>query len=199
MNLVKQLPCMAPSLCDLMLKEVEHSSFGREMMTDGDGHVVVGEGRSNSLCDIPESFSETVLSVLNETISNWSRQVAEECPDFCQQLKLPGVTPGLKTRLEKATILRYEQSQEYKWHIDQPLPLNLLLTPYGCETRNWSIVLYLNDDFEGGETQVLEDVYTPKKGTALVFPSSWHYPHTALPVKQGIKYALVTWYHQEFD
>ena len=199
MNLVKQLPCMAPSLCDLLLEEVDHYSFGRAMMTDNGGSPVIGEGRSNFLCQVPESFSQTLLSVLNSVISNWSKQVAEECPDFWMQLKLPGVTPGLETSLEQVTILRYEQGQEYKWHIDQPLPYSTTLTPYSAETRVWSVVLYLNDDFEGGETQVLEDIYIPKKGTALVFPSSWHYPHTALPVKQGTKYAVVTWYHPVFD
>jgi hypothetical protein len=61
-----------------------------------------------------------------------------------------------------------------------------------------SVVGYLNDDFEGGETAFdrQELQIRPKQGAVLVFPSFFTYPHQALAVTSGRKYVFTTWlYH----
>jgi len=87
-------------------------------------------------------------------------------------------------------VLKYEVGQEFPPHIDQnQLPMMF--------TRCLSIVLYLNDDFVGGET-VFGDIgvtIKPQTGHALVFPSNFAYPHCSTPITQGTKYSLVTWLH----
>ena len=42
-----------------------------------------------------------------------------------------------------------------------------------------SDLLYPNDDYEGGEFFVAEHQYLPRKGSAIVFPSNFMYPHEA--------------------
>lgn len=97
---------------------------------------------------------------------------------------------------ESCSILRYQPGQYYKRHID-----NLLLASrldevaHGIPTRDVSVVGYLNDDFEGGETffdrQNLK--VKPQLGNVLVFPSYYTHPHQALPVTKGQKYSFTTW------
>ncbi|MDJ0714647.1 MAG: 2OG-Fe(II) oxygenase [Prochloraceae cyanobacterium] len=100
---------------------------------------------------------------------------------------------------ETCTILRYEPGQFYKRHVD-----NLLLrnrfdeASKGIPIRDVSIVGYLNEDFEGGETyfdrQNLK--LKPEMGNVAVFPAFWTHPHQSLPVTKGVKYSFVTWlYH----
>jgi len=100
---------------------------------------------------------------------------------------------------EMCSILRYLPGQSYKRHVD-----NLLLASrfmeleQGIPTRDVSIVGYLNDDFEGGETLFdRQNVKVkPKSGSAVVFPAYYTHPHQALPVTRGRKYVFTTWlYH----
>ena len=66
----------------------------------------------------------------------------------------------------------------------------------GPSTKRWiSAIIYLNDDYEGGE---LEFVHfgvklKPTKGSLVIFPSNYAYSHIAHPVTSGTKYAIVTW------
>lgn len=97
--------------------------------------------------------------------------------------------PGLEiTNDEGYWIVKYEVGGDFKIHQDQG--------PYH-PTRCVSLVLYLNDDFEGGETDFPEIPRTvkPKQGSALLFPSNFTYPHRVFPVTKGTKYSLVTWFH----
>lgn len=66
-------------------------------------------------------------------------------------------------------------------------------TDHGIKTshRQFSLVCYLNDDFEGGLTAfpLLQTFVRPRAGHALVFPSE--YLHASTPLKSGTKYILV--------
>ncbi|HEX8493850.1 MAG TPA: 2OG-Fe(II) oxygenase [Pyrinomonadaceae bacterium] len=59
--------------------------------------------------------------------------------------------------------------------------------------RYYSVVCYLNDDFEGGATRFpsLDYSATPRCGKAILFPST--YLHGGEPVKSGEKHILVSW------
>lgn len=57
-----------------------------------------------------------------------------------------------------------------------------------------SAVIYINDDYEGGEIQFPRlDGYTltPKVGDIAIFPSNYIYEHASLPMKSGTKYCVV--------
>ena len=58
----------------------------------------------------------------------------------------------------------------------------------------FAALLYLNDDFEGGETVFYPDVsIKPKKGSVLLFPPYWMFPHRGNPVIKGKKYIMSTY------
>ena len=62
---------------------------------------------------------------------------------------------------------------------------------YNCTV---SAVIYLNDDYEGGEINFprLDNfTYKPKVGDIAVFPSNYIYEHAAMPIKSGTKYCVV--------
>jgi len=97
---------------------------------------------------------------------------------------------------ENFSILRYQTGQFYQRHVD-----NILLASrfqevqQGIPTRDISVVGYLNDGFQGGETYFdRQDIkITPEAGSVLVFPSYFTHPHQSLPVTTGTKYAFTTW------
>jgi hypothetical protein len=86
---------------------------------------------------------------------------------------------------EAFNFVKYEgQGQEFKIHADHGPHYNTTV----------SIVVYLNNDYEGGEIQFprLDNLtYTPKVGDIAVFPSNYIYEHASLPMKSGTKYCIV--------
>jgi prolyl 4-hydroxylase len=97
---------------------------------------------------------------------------------------------------ETCSILRYNPSQYYKRHVDNLLLAGRLAeAAKGVPTRDVSIIGYLNQECEGGETYLDRQgiKVKPEAGAALVFPSYYTYPHQSLPVTAGVKYAFTTW------
>jgi Rps23 Pro-64 3,4-dihydroxylase Tpa1-like proline 4-hydroxylase len=87
---------------------------------------------------------------------------------------------------EGYVLLKYETGTMYNQHYD--------CGPKQCH-RVFSVICYLNDDYEGGELEFpyLNLTYKPSAGDVLVFPSNYTFSHIAHPVKSGVKYSLVTW------
>jgi hypothetical protein len=61
--------------------------------------------------------------------------------------------------------------------------------------RFLSFFWYLNDVEVGGETKFKNFTVTPKKGSLLVFPPLWMFPHKAEKPISGSKYLLHTYLH----
>lgn len=81
-------------------------------------------------------------------------------------------------------LVRYLPGGHYMAHIDAGQDM---------ENRYFSVVCYLNSDFEGGGTWFPNLSYrvVPESGKAVIFPSK--YLHAAEPVLDREKYVLVTW------
>jgi prolyl 4-hydroxylase len=95
---------------------------------------------------------------------------------------------------EPLQILRYQPGQEYKPHTDAVPGLE--------NQRIMTMLVYLNDDFEGGETCFLEADLTirPKRGEGLLFMNvdAKGEPdptvlHSGLPVTSGVKFLASRW------
>lgn len=87
--------------------------------------------------------------------------------------------------LENVNINRYEPGQQYHAHSDAA----------GNSTRVISALVYLNDDFTGGETEfvLFGEKVQPKAGRLVIFPSNYAYAHAALPPSEGTKYSAAFW------
>ncbi|BFO65573.1 2OG-Fe(II) oxygenase [Chryseobacterium sp. KCF3-3] len=86
---------------------------------------------------------------------------------------------------EMLRVYKYAPGQQFKMHRDGSYIRN------EREKSFYTFMIYLNDDFEGGETE-FENLFTvaPKKGTALIF----HHPlrHEGKTLISGLKYVLRT-------
>lgn len=83
-------------------------------------------------------------------------------------------------------LLKYEVGDFYKTHTDS----------FKDRPRAVSCSFMLNDDYEGGEFAFFnrELVYKLKKGSCIMFPSNFMYPHEVMPVTSGTRYSIVTWF-----
>jgi predicted 2-oxoglutarate/Fe(II)-dependent dioxygenase YbiX len=83
-------------------------------------------------------------------------------------------------------LLRYKEGQFYTQHTDS----------FKMRPRAISCSFVLNDDYEGGEFAFFdrELIYNLKKGSCIMFPSNFMYPHEIMPVTSGTRYSIVTWF-----
>jgi|TARA_E500000318_G_scaffold73605_1_gene68276 hypothetical protein len=56
-----------------------------------------------------------------------------------------------------------------------------------------SVILFLNDDYKGGHFIVADKEYVTKKGSAIIFPSNFMFPHEVKKVTDGERWSIVTW------
>lgn len=87
--------------------------------------------------------------------------------------------------------LKYEEGGFYKLHHD-----------HDCTVpRTLSLIMCLNNDYEGGELIFHEPkkgpgkirtVY-PKPGRVIIWPSTFLYPHSVEKVTKGTRYTIVSW------
>jgi prolyl 4-hydroxylase len=94
-------------------------------------------------------------------------------------------TWGVDLRQHAEThFVRYSPGNYYTPHSD---------TGLNRSDRYFTVICYLNDDFEGGQTSFPQLDYriTPRSGKAVIFPAT--YLHCAEPVISGEKYILVSW------
>jgi predicted 2-oxoglutarate/Fe(II)-dependent dioxygenase YbiX len=83
------------------------------------------------------------------------------------------------------TLLKYEEGEFYIEHTDS----------FKQQQRSLSCSIQLNEDYMGGEFAFFgrEMMIRSKKGSAIVFPSNFMYPHEVMPVTQGTRYSIITW------
>jgi hypothetical protein len=92
------------------------------------------------------------------------------------------------THSNQSEFLMYDVKGKYETHVDT-------FHAQSNETRKLTILVFLNDDFEGGKFYIQnshERMYPEqKKGTVLIFPSFM--PHGVEPITKGVRYSIVTW------
>ena len=96
---------------------------------------------------------------------------------------------------EQPQLLRYTSGGYYVYHSDA--------YDYEIEEKAWrkavdrdiSLLLYLNDEYTGGELEFKRLSYTlrPQAGMLVWFPSDVRYEHMAKLVTSGRRYVIVSW------
>jgi predicted 2-oxoglutarate/Fe(II)-dependent dioxygenase YbiX len=92
-------------------------------------------------------------------------------------------------RVSQIDLLKYSLGGKYQVHTDY----------YNASNRHLSIILNLNDNYEGGDLiftdQKEKEIKRLKldKGTIVFFPSNFMYPHSIQPITKGTRYSIVSW------
>jgi hypothetical protein len=106
--------------------------------------------------------------------------IRQALPEHVQGMRLLGISE------DRTIFLRYEPGDSFPSHTDSPY------VPGSSSQSLFTLVIYLNDDYEGGETFFPDhnQLVRPQTGTALIFAHGIR--HEALKLLRGAKYALHT-------
>lgn len=116
---------------------------------------------------------------LIHTDSNLAQKYWEKLNPFCPQSIEDYQVVGLN---EQFRFYKYESEQRFKRHIDGRFKRN------ESEESRITFMIYLNDEYIGGETKFNNITIQPKTGTALCFIHEQK--HEGVPVIQGEKFVL---------
>jgi hypothetical protein len=103
----------------------------------------------------------------------------------------PFAQQSIKAREYNQYLTRYEKHGGLPLHNDQE----------NVGSRTLGSILYLNDDYDGGELRFPEFGISlkPEAGSVVMFPSNFLYMHEVLPMTNGSRYAMPHWYHNTED
>jgi hypothetical protein len=153
--------------CDSYVAFSESCGFGEAPINTSFGPAMIKDVRNNSrvLVDIP-SLAQFV----------WERA----------KLYAPATLAGQRAVgvNERFRFYRYDPGQTFRWHRDGYFERD------NRERSRLTLMIYLNDDFEGGQTRFEHTVIQPRKGMALCF--AHRLLHEGAEVKRGRKYVMRT-------
>ena len=92
-------------------------------------------------------------------------------------------------KINQIDLLKYNLGGKYEIHTDH----------YTYSPRHLSIIINLNDTYEGGDliftNQQNKEIKRLKldKGSIVFFPSNFMYPHSIQPITKGERYSIVAW------
>lgn len=122
------------------------------------------------------SISDRLFYALDTGFEHYSKEV------------YPYASRNIKGKEDRMSILKYEKAGYLPPHTD-----------HGSSSRTLSVVLYLNDNYDGGEITFpyvgSGITIKPEAGSAIFFPSMFVYVHEISEVTNGTRYALPNWYH----
>ena len=161
----------------------------RSKTGDGDDAEITNNRTSTTLAVPLDSEIDNILALsINKTLLAYIETLNTNYKLKDNETWLNHLPEKLES--EPFQINRYGESQEYKWHTDQGYNYR---NEVGIFMRQFSVVVYLNDDFDGGETEFQFAKITPQKGACLIFPSNFMFSHCARPIKNGVKYSCASW------
>tara|TARA_R110001599_G_scaffold53149_1_gene148558 strand:+ start:230 stop:715 length:486 start_codon:yes stop_codon:yes gene_type:complete len=93
---------------------------------------------------------------------------------------------NLCNKIDKKLTINYFQIVEWPMNESQGEHVDFSYHPY-------TSIVYLNDDFEGGETVVDKKIYKPVKNSLISFEGN-KLKHEVTKITKGIRYTIPCWY-----
>jgi hypothetical protein len=170
-----------------MMQEIDAGIYTISAFLDGNqtaAHIASAEKIGFDAASIRTSEGPKMMSSIrnNDRVELESSEIASALWERLRNFSLPHID-GLRADGVSRMIryYRYVPGQRFKMHKDGRLQED------GKESR-LSFLVYLNDDFEGGETRFRSCTIRPESGLALLFVhETWH---EGVALQRGCKYVL---------
>ena len=163
-----------PEICDWLIARARPRLKRAQVYGyDGkDAKMLFTEERTNSECVFGTQDRDLFIAILRTRIA--------------EAVQIPART------MEPPEVLHYSVGQEFKRHYDSPSDPS---AP-GIPQRVITLLLSLNEDYEGGETEFLfqRRKVTPVAGTLLIAPAGFTHTHRGNTPLDRDKYIATSWF-----
>lgn len=104
---------------------------------------------------------------------------------YCMQFPTAGVS-----QFNDARLNRYLPGTIMRRHVDH---IHTIFDGTAKGIPVLTILMNLNDEYEGGELIVCDNEHKLRKGDVILFPSCFLYPHEVKEVISGVRFSAVSW------
>ena len=178
---VREFPNHAPiDFCDMMINMTNEMRERKRRNEMGGMNGGVNEsGRKDFYYFLTEGTSPNIRNTL---LTGWSKLASTQYIEEFPQL-------GASDFWMSAAKIQMTLPGEgfHQWHYDN--------AGFFVQAREFVFITYLNDDFEGGETEFRDHGLRvkPEKGKTVIFPAGYTHMHRGNPPIGGTKYIATTW------
>lgn len=182
-NLIGQYKFLKPHLVSTFLRTFTTIDKFR------DAEIITKNGNSEIDKDIRNVKNYALCKNKGLTEAHWHNLICVGIGKIALQYFEERNINYMPSKIETITLLKYSEGGFYKPHIDS-----------GKIHRELSVIVFLNNDYEGGHLQFFKpnskdlilDI-KPEPGKIVLWPSNFLFPHQATPVTKGTRYTLVSW------
>jgi len=136
-----------------------------------------------------DSFRTEAIELLKKT-----KDVSDDNLTHCASIDRQDIVDKVKNFLENKfnIILNCHNIQYQVWKVGSQSTLHVH-DEYGRSICDYNTLIYLNDDFDGGEFYTLNEIIPVKKGNVTFFNGEkiWH---GVKPVKTNDRYTIIIWW-----
>ena len=185
--------------CDQIIQITKQKGFQKSYIVDYNGQNSNHDSvRSSSLHKINENFRNSEQC----WITRYEHPVLEKLSKISENL-----TGFPASNQEQIQIVKYTEGGKFDAHYDSCVYDNQEFCDemnHHAGQRRTTLLVYLNDVIEGGETEFvnINRKIKPEKGKGILFWSTDHYDrlfteskHKGNPVTQGEKWIVTIWSH----
>jgi hypothetical protein len=187
------------NICDQIVSELQEIDLNNDLVADSTRKNGDKDGMSFLYSiNINDKEHSSFFPYLVDAITKGKNRYLEEQPKYSRLYKFAsGETYGIYEDIgNKLLIQYYPTGVNMSTHIDTGvrnyMKNNLKIDTEHCHSQ-LSCLLYLNDDYEGGEFVVADQEYKTTKGSIIFFPSSFMFPHMVNKVTKGERWSCAGW------
>jgi predicted 2-oxoglutarate/Fe(II)-dependent dioxygenase YbiX len=158
---------LSSSECITFINSSEQKGYEEATVTTLEGQKMIKGIRNNT----------RVIENNTELANKFWNKISPFIEDIDKEVKPIGVN-------EQFRFYKYVSGQRFNKHRDGKFTRN------ESEESRLTLMVYLNEEFTGGETEFDDFSVTPKSGTALIFKHE--VKHKGCMVESGSKYAIRT-------
>jgi len=190
---IKVYEAFESDLCDKIVSVFEHNMetgcvYKRYDEVRRDNQLECNESVDGKSKNIPTNVVDEI-DLRNTEVSKEFFEILSECiREYTNDIGIQGLIAPVFFKNMLVQRNEADKFQSYSsWHCET--------ANRGTSDRSFVYILYLNDDFEGGETEFMFQKYKqkPKKGSLVIFPAGYTHTHRGGMLISGTKYIATGW------
>jgi Rps23 Pro-64 3,4-dihydroxylase Tpa1-like proline 4-hydroxylase len=164
--------------CDEILNEYKKSDEWKYSRISSQEILDLNTRNCSAILISDQHLNNSVRKQIDKTLFEYSKECVKKYSELFSNFQI-----DIDTGYE---ILKYDTGGFYVQHTDS----------FKEQQRSVSCSFTLNDDYVGGEFAFFdrEIMIKPTKGSVIMFPSNFMYPHEVMPILEGTRYSVITWF-----
>jgi|TARA_B110000211_G_scaffold3817_1_gene4433 hypothetical protein len=141
-----------------------------------------------------------ICKYISESIRKTKEHYLNDHPKYAKSYhNVSGEKYGIREDMSRKIIVQYYPTGgSMDFHIDNT-GIRRQFMEKNKKILEWhlsqlSCILFLNDNYGGGEFVIADQEYKPLKGSVIFFPSNFMFPHKVNTVKEGTRWTCGGWF-----